>query len=144
MGDGDANQSTCVSRCLQFFHEGQDLFRASAAMWFHKAVDDVTDVERQQVKQLVYGILYGISCFEVAKCIGIPISDAMRVMETFKRTFSGLTAFTEAIVRAARGKGYVQTMFGRRRYLPAINASAPPQRNRAERQAVNSTIQVCD
>lgn len=125
----------------QLLREGGDVLVLVATIWTGKPVEDITATDRQHTKQIVYGIMYGVSCHEVANMTGMAVHEAMRVIEVFKQSFRGLTAFSDAMVAYCRKTGFVETLFGRRRYLPHIHSSNMKDKRRAERQAVNSVIQ---
>ncbi len=90
-----------------------------------------------------YGILYGMGVRELAAALDRPVHSAVAVQEQFRQRFAGLARFTETVRRTCREVGYVETLFGRRRYLPLIRSEKVVERNEAERMAVNSTFQVC-
>jgi DNA polymerase I-like protein with 3'-5' exonuclease and polymerase domains len=125
----------------QLLTAGGDVLLLVATVWTGKSIEDITADDRQRTKQIVYGIMYGVSCHEAASMTGMAMQEAMRVIEVFKHSFKGLTSFSDAMVSFCRKTGYVETFFGRRRYLPNINSSNVKDKRRAERQAVNSAIQ---
>lgn len=124
--------------------QNKDVFKAVASKWKMKAVDQVTSEERQQAKQICYGILYGIGVKALSEQLCVVEEEASAFMSTFKSTYPGVKKFIDETVLQCRKKGHVVTMGGRRRYLPNINASETGNgfaRAAAERQAINSTVQ---
>jgi hypothetical protein len=89
-----------------------------------------------------YGILYGMGVRELAAALERPVHAAVALQEQFRQRFAGLAKFTESVRRTCREAGYVETLFGRRRYLPLIRSEKVMERSEAERVAVNSTFQV--
>eukprot|EP00271_Cylindrocystis_brebissonii_P017613 TRINITY_DN4641_c0_g1_i8.p1 TRINITY_DN4641_c0_g1~~TRINITY_DN4641_c0_g1_i8.p1 ORF type:complete len:354 (-),score=48.10 TRINITY_DN4641_c0_g1_i8:223-1284(-) len=118
-----------------------DTFRLIGASFLHKAPEDVTAEERQLVKRLCYGILYGQGKQALAGVLKKDLKEAERVMQAFLGHFPSLKRFIDASKSKARQYGYVKTLWGRRRPLPEINSRNPEKRAQAERQAVNTLIQ---
>lgn len=126
---------------LEAFREGNDIHRATAAKIFHESEDAVTDDQRRKAKTANFGIIYGISAFGLSERLGIPRGEAKELIDGYLRTYPGVDAFIKRSVEQARQRGYVETIFGRRRYLPDINSRSATVRNFAERNAVNAPLQ---
>ncbi|XP_071995113.1 DNA polymerase theta [Engystomops pustulosus] len=128
-------------RLIQVLNSGSDVFRSIAAEWKMIEPDAVTDEMRQQAKQICYGIIYGMGAKSLGEQMGIEEEDAARYIESFKARYSGIQRFLRDTVKSCTARGFVQTLLGRRRYLPAIKDANPHARAHAERQAVNTTVQ---
>ena len=124
-----------------FFREGADIHRMTAAAVFLVASQEVTPEMRFRAKALNFGVLYGMGAQGFAKSAGIPVEDARSFIEQYFVRFPKVLDFMEQTKGFARSHGYVETMFGRRRYLPEVNSSTPSLRAQAERMAVNHPIQ---
>ena len=118
-----------------------DAFRSMAAEWLRVEPSEVTTEQRQQAKQVCYGILYGIGAKGLATRLSVDVDAASRFINSFKQTYSVVNQFMESVVKRCRSHGYVTTIGGRKRFLPAIASTSPAARSQAERQAVNTTIQ---
>uniref|UniRef100_A0A8C5MDB7 DNA polymerase theta n=1 Tax=Leptobrachium leishanense TaxID=445787 RepID=A0A8C5MDB7_9ANUR len=129
------------SRLIQVLNSGEDVFKSIAAEW--KMIDPaaVTDGVRQQAKQICYGIIYGMGAKSLAEQMSIEKEDAASYIESFKARYTGIHKFLKDTVKSCTRDGFVRTILGRRRYLPAIKDSNPHARAHAERQAVNTTVQ---
>ncbi|KAK8400534.1 hypothetical protein O3P69_003295 [Scylla paramamosain] len=125
---------------LQLLNSGGDVFTLLAT---HLASQpsEVTSEQRQQAKQVCYGIIYGMGARALGEQLQIEEEEACILMEQFKSSFPGLQRFAKTTVEAARCNGYVTTLLGRRRYLPAITSTCHRSRAQSERQAVNTAIQ---
>jgi DNA polymerase-1 len=123
------------------FQTGDDIHAATAAKIFRVPVAEVTKDQRRQAKTANFGIMYGISSFGLAQRLGIPRGEAKALIDDYYRTFPGIRAYIDKVIAQAREKGYVETIFGRRRYLPDINSKNFTVRSLAERNAVNAPIQ---
>lgn len=121
--------------------DGGDTFRALTASWQGKAPDAVTPEERQQTKQLCYGMLYGLGVERLADSLQLSAAQARTLKTSFLASFATLHRFIERLKGQARRCQSVSTIAGRCRPLPHINGPNPAERAKAERQAVNSTIQ---
>lgn len=126
---------------IEAFREGVDIHRATAAKIWHKPLDEVSDTQRKQAKQANFGIIYGITAFGLAQRMGIPNGEARDLIADYFKTFPKVREYMEEAKRQAREKGYVETLFGRRRYLPDINSRNATVRGFAERNAINAPIQ---
>lgn len=124
-----------------FLNSDGDAFRMIAGEWLGVSPEAVTDVHRQQTKQVCYGMIYGIGARALAEQIGVSVEEASIFMETFKSKYPIMREFLTSTVQQCRDKGYVVTLQGRRRYLSHIHSTDASARTQAERQAVNSTIQ---
>ncbi|XP_071219359.1 LOW QUALITY PROTEIN: DNA polymerase theta [Salvelinus alpinus] len=127
-------------RLLQVLNGGADVFRCIAAEWKNIQLETVDDTLRQQAKQICYGIIYGMGARSLGEQMGIEEDDAGAYIQSFKDRYTGIHRFLKETVRSCVKKGFVQTLLGRRRYLPNINTSGYT-RKQAERQAVNTTVQ---
>ncbi len=123
------------------FLEGQDIHTATAARVFKVPPEQVTPEQRRRAKMVNYGIPYGISAWGLAQRLRCSTREAQQLIEEYQRAFPGVTRYLHRVVEAARQKGYVETLLGRRRYVPNINARNRTERSMAERIAVNMPIQ---
>ncbi|XP_070684106.1 DNA polymerase theta [Pempheris klunzingeri] len=128
-------------RLLQVLNGGADVFRCIAAEWKSIEPESVNDSLRQQAKQICYGIIYGMGAKSLGEQMGVEENDAACYIESFKARYKGINAFLRETVKDCVKNGYVQTLMGRRRYLPGITNSNTHIRAHAERQAVNTTVQ---
>lgn len=123
------------------FLSGQDIHRATAAKIWHEAMQDVTDAQRKKAKQANFGIIYGITAFGLAQRMGIPNGEARDLIADYFKTFPKVQAYMEHAKQTARERGYAETIFHRRRYLPDISSRNNTVRGFAERNAINAPIQ---
>ncbi|XP_048797373.1 DNA polymerase theta [Lagopus muta] len=128
-------------RLIEALNRGTDVFKSIAAEWKMIDSEAVGDSTRQQAKQICYGIIYGIGAKSLGEQMGIDDNKAANYIESFKSRYPGIQKFLQETVRNCRRDGFVQTILGRRRYLPAIRDSNPYSKAHAERQAVNTTVQ---
>ncbi|XP_056266313.1 DNA polymerase theta isoform X3 [Pseudoliparis swirei] len=128
-------------RLLQVLNGGADVFRCIAAEWKSVEPESVNDALRQQAKQICYGIIYGMGAKSLGEQMGVEEDDAACYIESFKSRYKGINAFLRETVKKCVKTGYVQTLMGRRRYLPAIANGNAHAKAHAERQAVNTTVQ---
>ena len=126
---------------IEAFREGFDIHRATAAKIWKENIDDVTDEQRKKAKQANFGIIYGITTYGLAQRMGIENGEARQLIDDYFRTFPKVQAYMEEAKEQAREKGYAETMFGRRRYLPDITSRNGTVRGFAERNAINAPIQ---
>lgn len=126
---------------IEAFNSGQDIHAATSAKINHKAIEDVTKDERRKAKSANFGIIYGISAFGLAQGLGIERKEAKELIDGYFQSFPQVMDFIEKCKATAKEKGYAETMFGRRRYLPDINSGNGTVRAFAERNAVNAPIQ---
>ena len=114
---------------------GEDVFQSMAAQINSCDLDKVSDTMRQQAKQIVYGVIYGIGDKSLADQLGVEINEAVRFMESFKCKYTNVRAFLHECVMKARVSGNVTTLSGRQRHLADINHNNMARRAAAERQA---------
>ena len=126
---------------IEVFQEGKDLHAATAANIYKKPIDEVTRDERTKSKRANFGIIYGITVFGLAERLDIPRDEAKMLIDGYFDTFPQVHDYMEKSKEIARQKGYVTTLFGRRRYLPDINSANATVRGFAERNAINAPIQ---
>jgi DNA polymerase-1 len=126
---------------IEVFREGKDLHAATAANIYKKPIDEVTRDERTKSKRANFGIIYGITVFGLAERLDIPRDEAKMLIDGYFQTFPQVHDYMEKSKEIARQKGYVTTLFGRRRYLPDINSQNSVVRGFAERNAINAPIQ---
>jgi DNA polymerase-1 len=120
---------------------GEDIHRATAAKVFGLAPEAVTKEQRNQAKMVNYGISYGISAFGLSQRLGIPRADAKALIEGYFAQYPGIRNYMTETVELARQRGYVETITGRRRYLPDLRSANATVRAAAERNAINMPIQ---
>lgn len=126
---------------IEAFKAGADIHRAAAARVFGLAPDEITSEQRSAAKQVNFGIIYGISAFGLSQRMGISRTEAKDIIETYFTQYHKVKAYMDQCVEHAKAKGYVETYFGRRRYLPDIHSRNATVRGFAERNAINSPIQ---
>jgi DNA polymerase-1 len=123
------------------FSQGADIHRSTAAKIFKIAEEDVSREMRSQAKTANFGIIYGISAFGLAERLKISRTDAKQLIDSYFESFPKVKAYMDNSIEHAKQKGYVTTMFGRKRYLPDIHSANSMVRGFAERNAINSPIQ---
>ena len=126
---------------LDSFRHGQDVHARTASEIFGVPLDQVTPYMRSKAKTVNFGIIYGISDFGLARQLGVPRGEAAQYIESYFARYTGVKDYMEREKQKAREMGYVETLFGRRRYLPDINAKNFNRRSFAERTAINTPIQ---
>jgi DNA polymerase-1 len=126
---------------LGAFNDGVDVHRSTAAEVFGKAYDEVSSDLRRSAKAINFGLMYGMSAFGLAKQLDISRTEAQEYMDTYFSRYPGVRDFMESTREAARENGCVETLFGRRLYLPEINARNMMRRQGAERAAINAPMQ---
>jgi DNA polymerase-1 len=126
---------------LKAFAQGQDIHRATAAEVFGLQADEVSDERRRAAKAINFGLIYGMSAFGLAKQLGIDRGDAQEYVDLYFSRYPGVKQFMDRTRVLAREQGYVETVFGRRLYLPDIRAQNPQLRQYAERTAINAPMQ---
>ena len=132
---------SCDSHLINAFRNGQDVHSITAAKIFGVEPEDVTADQRRIAKTANFGIMYGISAFGLSQRLKISRAEAKKIIEDYFEKFPAISSFIEDTLTAARENGYVETLFGRRRYLPDINSKNGTVRSLAERTAVNAPIQ---
>ena len=126
---------------MEAFRSGFDIHRATAAKIWHEDINEVSDSQRKKAKQANFGIIYGITTYGLAQRMEIPNGEAQQLIADYFKTFPKVKEYMELSKEAAREKGYAETIFGRRRYLPDINSQNGTVRGFAERNAINAPIQ---
>ena len=132
---------SCDAHLTQAFRDGEDVHAATAAKIFGIPVSEVTREQRGMAKTANFGIMYGISSFGLAQRLHLTRSAAKALIDDYFTAFPAIRSFIDDSVAFARENGYVETLFGRRRYLPDIHARNATVRSLAERNAVNAPIQ---
>jgi DNA polymerase-1 len=123
------------------FAAEQDIHRATAAEVFGLALDAVSDDQRRSAKAINFGLMYGMSAFGLAKQLNVPRGEAQEYIDLYFDRYPGVKAFMDDIRSRAKKQGFVETVFGRRLYLPEINARNAQRRQYAERTAINAPMQ---
>ncbi len=126
---------------LKAFEDKLDIHRATAAEVFGAPLADVTDGQRRSAKAINFGLIYGMSAFGLARQLGIERRLAQEYIDLYFARYPGVRDYMERIRAEAREQGFVETVFGRRLYLPDINARQVPRRQAAERTAINAPMQ---
>ena len=132
---------SCDSHLIEAFRNGSDVHAATASKIFGVPIEEVTADQRRIAKTANFGIMYGISSFGLAQRLHISRAEAKKIIEDYFASFPAISSFIEDTLTSARETGYVETIFGRRRYLPDINSGNGTVRALAERTAVNAPIQ---
>lgn len=131
---GDANM-------LKAFADGEDIHRATAAEIFGVSLADVNSEQRRYAKVINFGLIYGMSAFGLAGNLGVERSAAQMYIDKYFQRFSGVKQYMDETRMLAKEQGYVETVFGRRLWLPEINSPNGPRRQGAERAAINAPMQ---
>lgn len=126
---------------LQAFTEGIDVHRATAAEVFGVEVAQVSSEQRRYAKVINFGLIYGMSSFGLARNLGIETKAAAAYIDKYFQRYPGVKNYMDETRLSAKSKGYVETVFGRRLYLPEINSPNGPRRGGAERAAINAPMQ---
>jgi DNA polymerase-1 len=126
---------------LQAFAKQQDVHQATAAEVFGVHLDDVSSDQRRSAKAINFGLMYGMSAFGLAKQLGIARGEAQEYVDLYFDRYPGVKAFMDNTREQARADGFIETVFGRRLYLPEINARNAQRRQYAERSAINAPMQ---
>jgi DNA polymerase-1 len=126
---------------LQAFAEERDVHQATAAEVFATPLNDVTADQRRSAKAINFGLMYGMSAFGLARQLGISRGDAQKYMDLYFERYPGVKRYMEETRRQARETGFVETVFGRRLYLPEIQSRNQALRQYAERSAINAPMQ---
>lgn len=126
---------------IKAFKDGEDIHKTMAAKIFGKSLEDVTPEERRKAKTANFGIMYGISAFGLAQRLKISRTEASKLITDYYASFPSIRQFLDKVLDDARKNGYVQTLFGRRRYVPDVNSRNANVRSIAERNAINAPIQ---
>jgi len=123
------------------FVAGHDIHTATAAKVWGVEIDHVDSDMRRKAKTVNFGIIYGISAFGLSQRVGISRSEAKEIIDQYFIQFPGIKSYMDSTIEGARSKGYVETILGRRRYVPDVNSSNATVRGFAERNAINAPIQ---
>lgn len=129
------------SHLVEAFRAGKDVHAATAAKIFRERMEDVTADQRRIAKTVNFGIMYGISAFGLSQRIRCSRQEAKKIIDDYFLSFPSIRSFINDTIDGARRNGYVETMYGRRRYIPDIGSSNATVRGLAERNAVNAPIQ---
>ncbi len=132
---------SCDQHLIEAFRKGQDVHAMTAAKIFNIDIQDVTADHRRIAKTANFGIMYGISAFGLSQRLHIGRAEAKKIIDDYFANFPAISSYIEDTLVAARETGYVETIFGRRRYLPDINSKNATARALAERNAINAPIQ---
>lgn len=128
-------------RLIQAYREAKDIHRITASQVFHIPFDEVTPLQRRNAKAVNFGIVYGISSFGLSQDLSISRKEASDYIEKYFETYPGIKTFLDNVVKEAKEKGYVTTIYGRRRPVPELKSSNFMQRSFGERVAMNAPIQ---
>ncbi|WP_455666258.1 DNA polymerase I [Phocaeicola sp.] len=131
---GDANM-------IEAFREGDDIHAATAAKVYKIALSDITREQRSKAKTANFGIIYGISVFGLAERMNVDRKEAKELIDGYFETYPQIKEYMDKSIEIARQQGYIETIFGRKRYLPDINSRNAVVRGYAERNAINAPIQ---
>ncbi|HPE17016.1 MAG TPA: DNA polymerase I [Tenuifilaceae bacterium] len=126
---------------LEAFQNGEDIHAATASKIFRVPLADVTREQRSRAKTANFGMIYGISAFGLSQRLEISRTEAKELIDGYFDTYKGVKEYMDFCAKQAREKGYVETIFGRKRYLPDINSGNAMVRGLAERNAINAPIQ---
>ena len=132
---------SCDQHLIQAFKEGMDVHALTASKIFGVDIKDVTADQRRIAKTANFGIMYGISSFGLAQRLKIGRAEAKKIIDDYFANFPAISSYIADTIAAAKETGYVETIFGRRRYLPDINSKNGTVRALAERNAINAPIQ---
>ena len=129
---------------IEAFRSGEDIHRDTASRLFHVAPSEVTSDQRRKAKTANFGIIYGISAFGLRQRMGndsMSMAEAKAIIEGYFSSYPGVKAYIDNTITEAKNNGFVQTIFGRKRYLPDINSGNANVRSLAERNAINAPLQ---
>jgi DNA polymerase-1 len=126
---------------LLAFHDRMDVHRATAAEVFGVTTDQVSSEQRRYAKVINFGLIYGMSSFGLARNLGIETKAAAAYIDKYFQRYPGVKHYMDSTRQLAKSQGYVETVFGRRLYLPEINSPNGPRRGSAERAAINAPMQ---
>jgi DNA polymerase-1 len=126
---------------IEAFHEGNDIHAATAAKVFKTDINEVSREQRSKAKTANFGIIYGISAFGLAERMNVPRSEAKELIDGYFQTYPQIKDYMDKSIEEARNKGYIETIFGRKRFLPDIHSHNAVVRGYAERNAINAPIQ---
>ena len=126
---------------IEAFHSGEDLHTTVASRVFAVSQGQVDAEQRRRIKAMSYGLAYGLSAYGLSQQLGIGADEARNLMDEYFLRFGGVRTYLQGVVEEARRKGYTETMFGRRRYLPDLVSDNRQRREMGERAALNAPIQ---
>ena len=126
---------------IEAFQKGQDIHAATAAKIYKEKLEDVTREQRSKAKTANFGIIYGISVFGLAERLNVDRKEAKELIDGYFENYPNVKAYMDKSIEVAREKGYIETIFKRKRYLPDINSRNAVVRGYAERNAINAPIQ---
>jgi DNA-directed DNA polymerase len=126
---------------IQAFRENKDIHRTTASTIFNIPLEEVTDTYRRYAKAVNFGIIYGISDFGLSENVGITVKEAKKYIEDYLKKYPKIKEYMDNTKNIAVEKGYVETKFGRRRYVPNIKSQNYIIREQAKRIAMNAPIQ---
>jgi DNA polymerase-1 len=126
---------------LRAFAAGEDIHRATAAEVFGRPLAEVSSEERRYAKVINFGLIYGMSAFGLAQQLGLERATAQAYISSYFTRYPGVAKYMEDTRKAARERGYVETVLGRRLWLPEIRSANPARRSGAERAAINAPMQ---
>jgi len=129
------------AKMLEAFEKGLDIHTATAAAIWHVPLDEVTKDQRRAVKAINFGIIYGQGPQGLSKAAGVPFEEAKEFIAEYFHVYSGIREYLDQTKALAHARGYVETLFGRRRPIPEINSPLPQMRAAAERMAINMPVQ---
>ena len=132
---------SCDTHLVEAFRKGEDVHAMTAAKIFGVSPEEVTSDQRRIAKTANFGIMYGISAFGLSQRLHIGRQEAKKIIEDYFRNFPAISSYIEDTLAVARETGYVETLFGRRRYLPDLTSRNGTVRALAERNAINAPIQ---
>lgn len=128
-------------KMISAFKKGEDIHAATAGWLFDKPLNKISDFERREAKTVNFGVLYGMSSYGLSQGMKVGRSEAVDFIDNYFATFEGLKKYLDETKEKAREEGFVETLFGRRRYLPEINSNVYEIAQAAERMAINMPIQ---
>lgn len=128
-------------KMISAFKAGEDIHTATASWLFHKPINKISDSERREAKTVNFGVLYGMSSYGLSQGMKVGRDYAAEFIDNYFDTFKGIKKYLNKTKEAAKKKGYVETMFGRRRYIPEINSGVYDIAAAAERMAINMPVQ---
>ena len=132
---------SCDTHLIEAFRKGEDVHAMTAAKIFGTSIEDVTSDQRRIAKTANFGIMYGISAFGLSQRLHISRQEAKKIIDDYFKNFPAISSYIEDTLAVARESGYVETLFGRRRYLPDLTSRNGTVRALAERNAINAPIQ---
>ena len=131
----------CDPTLMEIFSSPGDIFKLIASSFYKIPASNVTDIQRNNAKQICYGILYGMGSESLAKKMSISLGEANQLISSFKERFKEIDVFIDGLVSSCREAGYVSSLLGRRRYIKNMNSKYAYESSEARRKAINTTIQ---